>query len=1237
MRILIDLQGAQATHHQRGIGRYSLSLALAMVRQRGMHEIHLLLNAHFSQSIQEIQSAFSGHLPEANIHLWRAIEPFDDSTSDNQPRRDFAETLRSATISAIKPDVVLITSLFEGPGNAGLVQLETNGPPTAVVLYDLIPWIHKSLYLTTPNLMHWYEARLEQLKKADLLLSISQHSRSEAIEYLDWPADRVVNISSACDSTFVPIQVSPEMRQIWSTQHGLLRPFLMYTGGLDLRKNIERLIRAFAKLSPLTRQAHQLLVVCAIDDASKSRLQQEAQQAGLFTDEVVFTGYVSEEHLVGFYNDCKAFVFPSWHEGFGLPVLEAMRCGKAVIAANTTSLPEVVGYAQALFDPFDEEDIRDRIEWVLSNDEARHQLEQHAKVQSAHFDWDATANRALSALVNQRQAPPPNKNQQKPRLACVSPLPPEQSGISDYTAQLLKVLIDHYDIDVIVEQNSVSDEWVLSHCPQRSVDWFKQHHGQFDRVLYHLGNSHFHAHMLELIEQIPGVVVLHDFYISGLQSHHLQSDSGQSWRRMLYASHGYSALLADQTPSDRGAVLWQYPCNLTVLQQALGIIVHSDFSLRLAQHWYGNHSKTDWEVIPLLREKPVEQVKDQASIRQKLQLPPQAFVVCSFGIVGPHKLHHELLDAFLGSALAKDPNTFLVFVGANETGPYGQRLLEKINQSDISSRIRITGWTDVQDYQNYLMVADLGVQLRTLSRGETSAAVLDCMVHGIPTIVNANGSMADLDPSSVWRLEDNFYLQELSFAFETLWKQAAKRQELSHRARQILTTRHDPVTCALLYKEALERFYQPARSTWPGHHQNLKKINLGHTEYAQASTLLAQLFPPQPRARQLLVDISELVRHDARTGIQRVTRAILNEWLQTSVPGWRIEPVWASQDVPGYRYARQYTASFMGLSSDWALDDPVETHIGDVFLGLDLQPTIIPAQRPTLLEWQRRGVRVCFVVYDLLPVQHPEFFVEGAAAGFIPWLATIARFDTVISISQSTRDAFKSWLHDNQPDYHPALQWFHLGADVEHSKPSWGWPDDAQAIMDAIQARTSFLMVGTVEPRKGHAQVLDAFDELWGNGHDLNLVIVGKQGWLVDAMVERLQQHPENAKKLFWLQGVSDEMLDWLYEHSTALIAASFAEGYGLPLIEAARHGCPVLARDIPVFREVAETHAFYFSSQAEESLSGAILGWLDLFAQNRHPSSWGMHALSWGRSAQKLRQLACMDGDQATSKMAQS
>jgi glycosyltransferase involved in cell wall biosynthesis len=110
-------------------------------------------------------------------------------------------------------------------------------------------------------------------------------------------------------------------------------------------------------------------------------------------------------------------------------------------------------------------------------------------------------------------------------------------------------------------------------------------------------------------------------------------------------------------------------------------------------------------------------------------------------------------------------------------------------------------------------------------------------------------------------------------------------------------------------------------------------------------------------------------------------------------------------------------------------------------------------------------------------------------------------------------------------------------------------------------------------------------------------------------------------------------MLSWLYQNCAAMIAASFAEGYGLPLIEAARHGCPVLVRDIPVFREVAQTYAYYFAADPAADLSNAILGWLALHAQNKHPASAGMHALSWKKSAQKLRHLACMEPQQATPK----
>jgi glycosyltransferase involved in cell wall biosynthesis len=1226
MRLLIDLQGAQATHYQRGIGRYSLSLALAMVRQKGEHEVHLLLNGHYPQSVEEIRAAFFGNLPDEYIHLWQGIEPNDTTRWVNLPGRQFAAQLRSACIASIQPDAVLITSLFEGPGNAAIVEIDGKDPPTAVVLYDLIPWIHQNLYLTTPALKDWYAARLQVLSKANLLLSISQYTRNEAIESLDWPPERIVNISSACDSIFAPTQVPSSLRLSWASEYGLTRPFLMYTGGLDQRKNIERLISSYAKLPPKIRLAHQLVIVCAVNEEAARHLQQIAFKAGLAANDMVLTGYVPEDQLVALYNACKSFVFPSWHEGFGLPVLEAMRCGKAVIASNATSIPEVVGYPQSLFDPFNEDDMRDRMAWVLSDDQARHQLERHAQVQAAQFDWNTTAAVAIDALVNQLPKPKPATQQTKLRLACISPLPPEPSGISDYTAQLLKVLSVHYDIEVIVQQEIVSDAWVLAHCPVRTVDWFKRHHPQFDRVLYHVGNSHFHAHMLELIAQIPGVVVLHDFFISGLQSIHLQGDGGQAWRSNLYNSHGYTALLADQLPADRGAVIWQYPCNLLVLQQAMGIIVHSDFSLQLAKHWYGNHAPIDWPIIPLLREPPDRRLSDRANIRVKLQLPPDAFVICSFGLIGPHKLNHELIDAFLGSALAKDPRSILVFVGANDEGPYGQSLLERINQSAIPSRIRITGWTDANDYQNYLATADVGVQLRTLTRGETSAAVLDCMSHGLATIVNANGSMADLDPSTVWQLSDPFYKHELIHAIETLWQRPEKRQMLGQKARHSLATRHEPAACALRYQEALERFYGQHRAGGPRQLQKLRTLELGQAEHAQASAMLAQLFPPQPRARQLLVDISELVRHDARTGIQRVTRAILNEWLREALPGWRIEPVWAQQDQPGYRYARQYTAGFLNLQSDWAIDDPVQVGAGDVFLGLDLQPSIVRAQQPTLLQWQRQGVSIRFVLYDMLPVQHPEFFIEGAAQGFMPWLDTIANADAVISISQSTRDAFLTWLQRNKPGRHPALDWFHLGADVEQSLPTRGFSDDGAAIMSCIQGCDSFLMVGTLEPRKGHAQVIDAFEELWRKGQPVNLVIVGKQGWMTESLVARLRQHPQNGVRLFWLEGVSDEMLVWLYQHSTALIAASFAEGFGLPLIEAARHGCPVLARDIPVFREVAETHAYFFAAEPTADLSSAIVGWLALQAQNQHPASSGMHAPSWRKSAQKLRHLACVE-----------
>jgi glycosyltransferase involved in cell wall biosynthesis len=163
-------------------------------------------------------------------------------------------------------------------------------------------------------------------------------------------------------------------------------------------------------------------------------------------------------------------------------------------------------------------------------------------------------------------------------------------------------------------------------------------------------------------------------------------------------------------------------------------------------------------------------------------------------------------------------------------------------------------------------------------------------------------------------------------------------------------------------------------------------------------------------------------------------------------------------------------------------------------------------------------------------------------------------------------------------------------------------------------------MVGTIEPRKGHAQTLEAFERLWQSGHEVNLIIVGKQGWMVETFVQRLHNHPELGKRLFWLEAISDEYLEKCYAACACLIAASQGEGFGLPLIEAARHNLPILARDIPAFCEVAGGHASYFTGNEPGDLANAIKNWLALRAENRHPKSDNVPWLTWAQSVEQLK-----------------
>ena len=250
--------------------------------------------------------------------------------------------------------------------------------------------------------------------------------------------------------------------------------------------------------------------------------------------------------------------------------------------------------------------------------------------------------------------------------------------------------------------------------------------------------------------------------------------------------------------------------------------------------------------------------------------------MCSFGHITPTKLHTTILDAWRHSRLQDDPDCWLIFVGENSAGRFGKKIEKQIRALG-NPRIKITGWADSRDFEHYLSCADIAVQLRSRSRGETSGAVIDCLNHGLATIVNAHGTMQDIESSAVFLLPDQFELQMLSSALEELRYDPAARARLEESGEKLIRKRHDPELCGIAYIEAIEHAYSKTEAYWKRLDNALlenKALNSQNDPPLSAFKCLAER-EMQNGTRKLLIDVSAIVRNDLKTGIERVVRAQL--------------------------------------------------------------------------------------------------------------------------------------------------------------------------------------------------------------------------------------------------------------------------------------------------------------------------------------------------------------------------
>jgi glycosyltransferase involved in cell wall biosynthesis len=399
MRIVIDLQSCQSGSRRSGIGRYSLGLAKAMAAQPRVHEIWVVLSALMSGSVPEVRRAFEGILPNERIRVFDLPRNIEMRTAP-PARVRAAEIVREDFLQTLSPDFVHIMSLFEGFREEVVTSVGQyfSGIKTSVTLHDLIPIVQSARYFIDDETKNFFQKKIENIKNAGLLLANSEFSRLEGIDLLDMAPDQVVNVSSAADERFKPITLDPQKSARLLSRYGIRRQFLMYTASFDPRKNQSGLVSAFALLPRQLRSDYQLVIVGSGSDDELANLKALAKDSGLEHDEVVFPGHVVDSDLVGLYNLCHLFVLPSLSEGFGLPALEAMSCGTATIGSNVTSLPEVIGWSEALFDPTDTKSISSKIHQALTDHSFLQALRERGLIQAKKFSWKQSADKVFDAF-----------------------------------------------------------------------------------------------------------------------------------------------------------------------------------------------------------------------------------------------------------------------------------------------------------------------------------------------------------------------------------------------------------------------------------------------------------------------------------------------------------------------------------------------------------------------------------------------------------------------------------------------------------------------------------------------------------------------------------------------------------------------------------------------------------------------------------------------------------------------
>ena len=769
MSVHFDIQGVQSREHSgRGIARYVHELATALQGTRPDLVSWFLLNR--------------------DLAVPATVEAF-------KPKLDFGDAVRpeGRAILHIGSPIELEVSIDRLWPNA-LRRLRY-----AVTVYDLIPLLFPDVYLRFPWQRRRYRARLELIRRADRVLAISETTASDVCEHLGVAPERVVVVGAGVSEQFrPPMTRAAALDEVKRERPWLASGYVLYTGGIEPRKNIDRLLEAYATLSDEVRSAHQLVVVCNVEPADRVRLEERLRELGV-SERVYFPGYVPDEQLVRLYQAAGLVVFPSLYEGFGLPIAEALACGAAVVASDTPAVVELVPERSARFDPRNVREIASTLERVLTDEGTLEGL--RAKGLDPSFSWRAVAGRTAAAYED-LLTHPLRRRPRRPRVAWVSPLPPQRTGIADESYRVLAALADRCAIDAYVDGPKSEEAEPPPGVELKELGQFEaaeRAHGGYERIFYCLGNSEYHTGALGQLKSRPGYVIAHDVRLTGLygwRAHERPELDARTFPEILdsmypgrvpkeVAEHGWIGMEeADQL-------------GIYMAREAIAgsrrFFVHSRHAAQLARREASPGDERKIEVLPFGVPSP-EELQSLASRDE----PP---LVATFGLVGPPKQVDKIVRALphvLSRTKAK-----LAVVGPHTGAEQERGLAARADELQIADRFEQTGYVEEDELLAWLARTSVAVQLRATSNGETSAAVAKCLSAGVPTIVTNIGSAAELPDDAVLKVERDVTPEELGHAIAELLADPGRRAEMAAASRNWARARSYENLAIVLYTKVV--------------------------------------------------------------------------------------------------------------------------------------------------------------------------------------------------------------------------------------------------------------------------------------------------------------------------------------------------------------------------------------------------------------------------------------------------